>query len=121
MAHSSASRSTARCVATRPGRKQARPRAWASCAVGHSASAAPRAAESAKQSYTIELPEGWQGQSKAGADVLFEDPQRPSTNIGVTVAPVRVQSIAQFGTPDVVASKLLAAERAKVRSHAPPG
>lgn len=84
-----------------------------------SVSAAPaRAPESSRQSYSIELPEGWQGQSKAGADVLFEDPQRPSTNIGVTVAPVRVASIAQFGTPDAVADKLLAAERAKVRAMA---
>lgn len=51
---------------------------------------------------------------KAGAEVLFNDPDVTSTSVGVTVAPVRVKSLAAFGSTDEVAQKLLAAERNKV-------
>lgn len=53
---------------------------------------------------------------KAGADVLFVDPQRKSSTLGVTVSPVRVDSLDAFGDLDTVASRLLQAERAKVIS-----
>jgi hypothetical protein len=52
---------------------------------------------------------------KAGADVLFVDPARKSSTLGVTVSPVRVDSLDAFGDLDTVASRLLQAERAKVR------
>eukprot|EP00775_Hariotina_reticulata_P002499 gene2499-2803_t len=48
-----------------------------------------------------------------GADVLFEDPQRRSTSIGVTVSPVRVSSIEQFGDLAAVGQRLLDVERKK--------
>jgi hypothetical protein len=51
----------------------------------------------------------------AGADVLFEDPARRSTSVGVTVSPVRVASIEQFGDLQAVGKRLLDAERKKVR------
>ena len=38
---------------------------------------------------------------QAGADALFEDPDRRSTSLGVTVNPVRVPDIAGFGTLQV--------------------
>jgi hypothetical protein len=52
--------------------------------------------------------------SATGADVLFEDPQRRSTSIGVTVSPVRVSSIEQFGDLTAVGQRLLDVERKKV-------
>jgi hypothetical protein len=52
---------------------------------------------------------------KAGATVLFEDPSKRGNTIGVVVNPVRIASLKDFGTPDVVAEKLLAAERKKVK------
>jgi hypothetical protein len=51
---------------------------------------------------------------KAGADVLFVDPERKSTTVGVTVSPVRIASLAQFGDVAAVGQRLLGAERAKV-------
>jgi hypothetical protein len=74
---------------------------------------------SEKQGYRLELPASWQDKSKAGADALFEDPLRPSTNVGITVAPVRVSNIAQFGDLNTVSSRLLAAEQKKVSAPFP--
>jgi len=45
--------------------------------------------------------------------VLFEDPARRSTSVGVTVNPVRVRQIQDFGSLQQVGDKLLEAERAK--------
>ncbi len=53
---------------------------------------------------------------KAGADVLFVDPERKSTTVGVTVSPIRIASLAQFGDVAAVGKRLLGAERAKVRA-----
>lgn len=52
-----------------------------------------------------------------GADILFEDPERRSTSVGVTVSPVRVASIEQFGDLQAVGQRLLQAEQEKVRSR----
>ena len=65
--------------------------------------------------YSMRLPHGWTEKQKAGANALFENPDIKSTNIGVTVSPVRVDSLQAFGDIDSVADKLLAAERKKVR------
>lgn len=65
--------------------------------------------------YQINIPSGWRSKQKSGADVLFEDPDRPSSTLGVTVAPVRVQTLAAFGDVGVVAEKLVAAEKNKAR------
>lgn len=37
------------------------------------------------------------------------------TEVGITVSPIRIKSLEQFGTPQFVGEKLLGAERAKVR------
>jgi hypothetical protein len=71
-----------------------------------------------KFNYSMDLPPSWTAKEKAGADALFEDPARKSTNVGVTVAPVRVKVIQDFGTLDTVGTKLLAEEKAKARSRA---
>jgi len=52
----------------------------------------------------------------SGADVLFEDPERRSTSVGVTVSPVRVANIGQFGDLTAVGQRLLEAEQKKVGS-----
>lgn len=46
--------------------------------------------------------------------MLFVDPQRKSSTLGVTVSPVRVESLDAFGDLDSVAARLLQAEHAKV-------
>ena len=51
---------------------------------------------------------------KAGATVLFEDPKSKGNNIGVVVNPVRISSLTEFGSIDIVADKLLQAEKKKV-------
>ena len=68
-----------------------------------------------KQRYRLQTPAGWTQTSKAGADALFQDPNQKGTTLGVTVTPVRIASLEQFGSVDSVGEKLLSAERAKVR------
>lgn len=51
---------------------------------------------------------------KAGATVLFEDPDRKVNNVGVVVNPTRISSLGEFGNPEFVAEKLIQAERRKV-------
>ena len=51
---------------------------------------------------------------KAGANVLFEEPDKRSNNIGVVVSPVRINSLQDFGSPQFVADKLINAEKRKV-------
>ncbi|KXZ55621.1 hypothetical protein GPECTOR_2g1171 [Gonium pectorale] len=67
----------------------------------------------AKQQYRLLVPAAWEAKGKAGADVLFEDPSRRSTSLGITVNPVKVASIEQFGGLQDVGDKLLDAERKK--------
>ncbi len=50
----------------------------------------------------------------AGADVLFVEPADKAGDIGVTVSPVRIKSLEQFGDLTAVGDRLLAAERSKV-------
>ncbi|KAG2434027.1 hypothetical protein HXX76_007756 [Chlamydomonas incerta] len=67
----------------------------------------------AAQKYQLQVPASWESKGKAGADALFEDPARRSTAVGVTVNPVKVASIDQFGSLAEVGDKLLEAERKK--------
>mmetsp|Transcript_20086 Transcript_20086/g.60671 ORF Transcript_20086/g.60671 Transcript_20086/m.60671 type:complete len:257 (-) Transcript_20086:232-1002(-) len=66
-----------------------------------------------QQGYRLQRPAAWAQTSKAGADALFEDPARKSSTLGVTVSPIRVDSLDAFGDLDAVASRLLQAEKAK--------
>ncbi|GFR47895.1 hypothetical protein Agub_g9642 [Astrephomene gubernaculifera] len=67
----------------------------------------------AKQQYRLLVPASWDVKGKAGADVLFEDPSRRSTSVGITVSPVKVSSLEQFGGLREVGDRLLQAERNK--------
>ncbi|MCO5568810.1 hypothetical protein L7F22_022510 [Adiantum nelumboides] len=66
-----------------------------------------------KEGFTVLKPSQWSKIEKAGATVLFEDPQSKGNNIGVVVNPVRISSLSEFGTVDIVADKLLQAEKRK--------
>ncbi|GMH33073.1 hypothetical protein BSKO_00907 [Bryopsis sp. KO-2023] len=66
-----------------------------------------------QRGYRLSVPSSWEKVDKAGADALFRDPERKSTNVGVTVYPVTVKSLEEFGTLGNVRDKLLAAERGK--------
>lgn len=66
--------------------------------------------------YQIQKPAAWSSKQKAGAEVLFNDPEKASTTVGVTVSPVRITSLTAFGSQEDVAEKLLAAERKKARA-----
>ncbi|XP_058781339.1 psbP domain-containing protein 2, chloroplastic-like [Vicia villosa] len=66
-----------------------------------------------KEGFTLLTPSSWTKVDKAGATVLFQDPNTGSNNIGVVVNPVRLSTLPDFGTPQFVADKLLQAERRK--------
>lgn len=68
---------------------------------------------SADEGYRIQRPSGWEQVNKAGADVLFRDPQVKKATLGVTVLPVRIATLREFGSLEQVAEKLVSAERAK--------
>ena len=67
-----------------------------------------------KQGYRIERPSAWEQTSKAGADVLFADPAKKSTTVGVTVSPIKIAGLEQFGDVETVRKKLINTEKQKV-------
>lgn len=67
-----------------------------------------------KQGYRIDRPSFWEQTSKAGADVLFADPLQKSTTVGVTVNPIKIAGLEQFGNVQTVRKKLVDTEKQKV-------
>lgn len=67
-----------------------------------------------KQGYRIDRPSRWEQTSKAGADVLFTDPLKKSTTVGVTVNPIKIAGLEQFGDVETVRKKLVNTEKQKV-------
>ena len=61
------------------------------------------------QGYALQRPEAWEKVDKAGADALFQDPQQRGNTAGVTVYPVTIATLAEFGGLAAVGEKLLAA------------
>ena len=70
--------------------------------------------EVVRQEYRLTVPNTWQAASKAGADVLYKVPDIKYTDLGVTVAPVRISTLQQLGDVDAVGKRLIATERQKV-------
>ncbi|KAF3582405.1 hypothetical protein DY000_02034645 [Brassica cretica] len=66
-----------------------------------------------KDGFTLLVPSSWIKVEKAGANVLFEEREKRSNNIGVVVSPVRIKSLQDFGSPQFVADKLINAEKRK--------
>ena len=67
-----------------------------------------------KKSYNLQRPSEWEQVEKAGADALFKAPNLRSTDLGVTVSPVRIKRLEQLGDVETVGNRLLAAEKKKV-------
>lgn len=63
--------------------------------------------------YQISYPSTWEVTSKAGADVLLKDPERRGITLGVTILPVRIESVDEYGSLVDVGQKVIAAERDK--------
>ncbi|XP_065874674.1 psbP domain-containing protein 2, chloroplastic [Euphorbia lathyris] len=66
-----------------------------------------------KEAFTLLRPSSYVMVDKAGATVFFADVNKETNNIGVVVNPVRLTSLAEFGTPQFVADKLIQAEKRK--------
>ncbi|KAH7439047.1 hypothetical protein KP509_04G042500 [Ceratopteris richardii] len=66
-----------------------------------------------KEGFSLLKPTSWSKIEKAGASVLFEDPESKGNNVGVVVNPVRISSLRDFGNVEIVANKLLQAEKKK--------
>ncbi|KAI8030953.1 hypothetical protein LOK49_LG01G02560 [Camellia lanceoleosa] len=66
-----------------------------------------------KEGFTLLTPPSWIKVDKAGATVLFEEPNKGANNVGVVVNPVRLTKLEEFGSPQFVADKLVQAERRK--------
>ena len=62
----------------------------------------------------ISVPDSWIQAEKPGAKVLFKSSLRASSNLGITINPVKIPSLQEFGTVDDIAQRLLNAERQKV-------
>ena len=66
-----------------------------------------------KNLFRLEYPVGWQEVNKAGATLLLRDPTQKYSQIGVTVSPVKIASLAEFGSVRDIGEKLTRAEAAK--------
>lgn len=71
----------------------------------------------AKNLFRVEYPETWVPVNKAGATLLLRDPSMKYSQIGVTVSPVRIRSLGEFGTAHEIGEKLLNAEAAKESTY----
>ena len=66
-----------------------------------------------KNLFRLALPTGWEVVNKAGATLLLRDPAEKYSQIGVTVSPVKIASLSEFGSVHEIGEKLLKAEAAK--------
>ncbi|CAN1316904.1 PsbP domain-containing protein 2, chloroplastic, partial [Linum perenne] len=66
-----------------------------------------------EEGFTLLRPASYSKVDKAGATLLFEEMEKASNNVGVVVIPVRLKTLAEFGTPQFVADKLIQAEKRK--------
>lgn len=60
--------------------------------------------------YTIRYPQAWDVSSKAGADVFLKS---TGVTVGITILPVRISRVEEYGTVEKVADKIVQTERAK--------
>lgn len=65
------------------------------------------------EGFVLEPPAAWRKIDKAGANVFYENPDDPSTNVGVTVLPVMIDSLNQFGDVKTTGNRLLDVEKKK--------
>lgn len=60
--------------------------------------------------YSIRYPGSWEVSSKAGADVVFKS---TGVTLGITILPVRISRVQDYGNVNEVADKIVQTERAK--------
>lgn len=63
--------------------------------------------------FAVSVPATWREKEKPGASVLFADPVSKFNQLGVSVEPVKIDSLGEYGSVDDVADRLLRSERAK--------
>ena len=68
--------------------------------------------------YEITVPLSWIQSEKPGAEVLFKNRQRSSSNLGITINPVKVASLTNFGSLEEIGERLFNVERQKVKGEA---
>lgn len=66
-----------------------------------------------QEGFTLLRPANWNKVDKAGATLLFQDPEQKSSTIGVVVNKVRIPTLREFGSLEDVTNRLIAAERRK--------
>jgi len=69
--------------------------------------------EDARYGFALERPAGWERVEKAGATLLFRDPGYKGNTLGVTVNPVKLQKLSDFGSVEDVGERLLGVEKQK--------
>mmetsp|Transcript_48550 Transcript_48550/g.105255 ORF Transcript_48550/g.105255 Transcript_48550/m.105255 type:complete len:218 (-) Transcript_48550:94-747(-) len=66
--------------------------------------------------YRLSYPSGWESKPKPvkthAAEAILQSPRR-GVSLGVTVDPVKIDSLEQFGTPEQVADRVLAVEETR--------
>ena len=67
----------------------------------------------ASNNFRLTYPKDWSIEKKAGATALFKNPNVKYASIGVTVTPVRIDSLKEFGSLDDIGQKLVQAESQK--------
>ena len=67
----------------------------------------------ASNNFRLTYPKDWTIENKAGATALFKNPNVKYASIGVTVTPVRINSLKEFGSLDDIGQKLVQAESQK--------
>jgi hypothetical protein len=69
--------------------------------------------EDASNNFHLSYPKRWSLEKKAGATALFKNPDVKYASIGVTVTPVRIDSLKEFGSLEDIGQKLVRAESQK--------
>ena len=65
----------------------------------------------ASNNFRLTYPKDWTIEKKAGATALFKNPNVKYASIGVTVTPVRIDSLKEFGSLDDIGQKLVQASQ----------
>jgi len=66
-----------------------------------------------KRFFRVKYPLGWEHVNKQGAALFLRDPKDFRAQIGVTVAPIKIGSLSEFGSVREVGERLLKAESMK--------
>ncbi|KAL1524115.1 hypothetical protein AB1Y20_019024 [Prymnesium parvum] len=85
--------------------------------VGASEPASTQLVTDATFGYRLSLPQSWEAKPKPLRthlhEVLYAAPGAGGLKVGLTVDPVKIQSLEQFGTPEQVAERIVAVEQSR--------